>query len=55
MPDAVNTFLQTSDLNQVFDVQSSILEQYKDDFGKHLDENEKEVVNNRELVKIKQV
>ena len=55
MPDAVNTFLQTSDLNQVFDVQSSILEQYKDDFGKHLDENEKEVVNNRELVKIMQV
>lgn len=37
MPDAVNTFLLTKDLNQVYDIQHYILEQYKDDFGKHLD------------------
>lgn len=55
MPDAVNTFLQTSDINQVHDVLNSILEQYKDDFGKHLDENEDEFVNKNELIKIMEV
>lgn len=55
MPDAVVTFLQTHDLNQVYDVQYGILEQYKDDFGKHLDENENETINQKELVKIMEV
>ena len=55
MPDAVNTFLQTNDLNQVYDVQYNILEQYKDDFGKHLDENENQKINQKELVRIMEV
>lgn len=55
MPDAVNTFLITHDLNQVYDVQRNILENYKDDFGKHLDEYENQTINNNELVKIMEV
>lgn len=55
MPDAINTFLQTNDLNQVYDVQYNILEQYKDDFGKHLDENENQKINQKELVRIMEV
>ena len=55
MPDAVNTFLLTSDLNQVYDVQKNILEQYKDDFGKHLDEDEILTFNKSELTRIMEV
>lgn len=55
MPDAVNTFLLTKDLNQVYDIQHNILEQYKDDFGKHLDEFERETINKVELNRIMQV
>ncbi len=55
MPDAVNTFLHTNDLNQVYDVQRNILEQYKDDFGKHLDDEENEIINQKELTKIMEV
>ncbi|MBQ9520288.1 MAG: ATP-binding protein [Acholeplasmatales bacterium] len=52
MPDVVDLFLKTNDLNQVYDLQRNILEQYKDDFGKHLDENEEEVINKVELTRI---
>ncbi len=55
MPDAVNTFLTTNDMNKVRRVQKSILEQYKDDFGKHLDDCENEYVNKIELTKIMDV
>lgn len=55
MPDAVNTFLSTNDMNQVRRVQRNILEQYKDDFGKHLDDEENEYVNKIELTKIMDV
>lgn len=55
MPDAVNTFLLTHDMNQVHDVLVNILEQYKDDFGKHLNEKEDQVVNKTELRKIEEV
>ncbi len=55
MPDAVNTFLLTKDLNQVYDVQMGILENYKDDFAKHLDENEESYVDKYELAKIIEV
>ena len=55
MPDAVNTFLLTKDLNQVYEVEKNILEQYMDDFGKHLDEDENEYVNEKELAKIMDV
>ena len=52
MPDVVDLFLKTNDLNQVYDLQRNILEQYKDDFGKHLDENEEETINKIELTRI---
>ena len=52
MPDAVDLFLKTNDLNQVYELQRNILEQYKDDFGKHLDENEEETINKIELTRI---
>ncbi len=55
MPDAVNTFLNTFDMNQVHDILINILEQYKDDFGKHLDENENIKVNKTSLRKIIEV
>jgi len=55
MPDAVNLFIKTNDLNQVYDLQRNILEQYKDDFGKHLDEKEEEKINKKELTRIMDV
>ena len=55
MPDVVDLFLKTNDLNQVYDLQRNILEQYKDDFGKHLDENEEETINKVELTRIMDV
>ena len=55
MPDVVDLFLKTNDLNQVYDLQRNILEQYKDDFGKHLDENEEEKINKIELTRIMEV
>lgn len=55
MPDAVNTFLTTFDMNQVHDVLKNILEQFKDDFGKHLDTNENAKVNKTYLRKILEV
>ena len=42
LPEAVNIFLKTGDMNQVYNEQRDILEEYKDDFGKHLDANENE-------------
>lgn len=55
MPEVVNVFLKTHDMNQVYETQRDILEQYKDDFGKHLDENENETTNYGELEKILEV
>ncbi len=55
LPDAVNVFLKTNDLNQVFEVEKGILEDYKDDFGKHLNENEVEYQDKNELAKIMEV
>lgn len=55
LPDVVNTFLLTHDLNQVYDIQTSILEDYKDDFGKHLNEKEQIETNETELIKIMEV
>ncbi|MCR4907811.1 MAG: ATP-binding protein [Lachnospiraceae bacterium] len=42
MPYVVDRFLATNDMNVVHEEQTDILEEFKDDFGKHLDENEKE-------------
>lgn len=55
LPDAVNVFNLTHDLTQVREVQQSILESYKDDFGKHLNKDEVQEINQIELVKIMQV
>ncbi len=51
MPSVVNTFIKTSDFNQVRMEQRDILEGYKDDFAKHLDENESEKVDKELLAK----
>ena len=42
MPYVVDRFLSTNDMNVVREEQRDILEEFKDDFGKHLDENENE-------------
>lgn len=39
MPEVVDLFTQSNNLGTVYDLQISILEQYKDDFGKHLDKD----------------
>ena len=43
MPAVVRTFIERNDMNEVRRDQLDLLEQYRDDFGKHLDENEEEV------------
>lgn len=55
LPDVVNTYLSTYDMNQVNFIQKSILENYKDDFGKHLNENEETYVDEKQLLKIMEV
>lgn len=55
MPEAVKTFLNTGDMNQVYQEQRDILEEYKDDFGKHLDENENEEIDELLLARIQEV
>ncbi len=52
IPDAVKLFKETHDLNQVYEFQNEIIEQYKDDFGKHLDEDENSIINKIELTRI---
>ena len=42
MPYIVDRFLATNDMNVVLEEQRDILEELRDDFGKHLDENENE-------------
>ncbi len=42
MPYVVDRFLSTNDMSIVLEEQRDILEEFKDDFGKHLDENENE-------------
>jgi len=55
LPEAINTFLNTGDLNQVYQEQRDILEEYKDDFGKHLDAQENEQVDELLLARIEEV
>ncbi len=55
LPEAVNTFLATGDMNRVYEEQRDILEEYKDDFGKHLDSNENEKVDEYLLARIEEV
>lgn len=55
MPEAINTFLLTHDMSKVHTVLRSILEQYKDDFGKHLDGDENHIIDKLELRKIEEI
>ena len=55
MPEVVNLFLRTSDMNLVRSTQRDILEEYKDDFGKHLNKDEISYVDKIELTKILEV
>lgn len=55
LPEAVNTFISTGDMNKVYDEQRDILEEYKDDFGKHLNENEDEEIDELLLARIEEV
>lgn len=55
LPEAVNIFLSTNDMNRVYEEQRDILEEYRDDFGKHLDANENEEVDRYLLARIEEV
>lgn len=55
MPSVVKVFVFTNDMNQVKKEQRDIIESYKDDFAKHLDENESEKLNIELLAKINKV
>ena len=45
LPYIVDRFISTNDMNVVWQEQHDIIEEYKDDFGKHLDENENEEID----------
>ena len=55
LPYVVSRFVETSDMNVVWQEQQDILEEYKDDFGKHLDENENEKIDRTLLGRINRV
>ena len=55
LPYIVSRFVETNDMNVVWQEQQDILEEYKDDFGKHLDENENEEIDRTLLGRINRV
>ena len=55
MPAVVSTFIQRNDMNAVRTEQRDLIEQYRDDFGKYLDQNENEVTDVEMLSRINQV
>ncbi len=55
MPRVVNVFVTSNDMNAVYDEQRDLIEEYKDDFGKQLDENEQEETNMVLLTRINNV
>ena len=55
LPAVVERFLETSDMNAVLQEQRDLIDEYKDDFGKHLDENEHEEVDLALLARINRV
>jgi predicted AAA+ superfamily ATPase len=55
MPRVVNVFVTSNDMNAVYEEQRDLIEEYKDDFGKHLDENEQEETNMVLLTRINNV
>lgn len=55
LPEVVKKFVITKDMNQVRNEQLDLIEDYKDDFAKHLDEDEKEKVDKVLLSQINKV
>ncbi|MDY6392033.1 MAG: ATP-binding protein [Bacilli bacterium] len=55
LPDVVIKFVATKDMNQVRAEQKDLIEGYRDDFAKHLDENEAEKVDKALLAQINKV
>ena len=55
LPAVVSAFLDTSDMNEVYREQRDLIEEYRDDFGKHLDESEHESVDLALLARINRV
>lgn len=55
LPAVVRVFLETNDLGEVRQEQLDLIEEYRDDFGKHLDENEQEVADLTLLARINRV
>lgn len=55
LPEVVKRFIETRDINQVRKEQRDLIEEYKDDFAKHLDENEQEKVDRALLAQINKV
>ena len=51
-PYIVDQFITTNDMNVVWQDQRDIIEEYRDDFGKHLDENENEEIDLTLLARI---
>ena len=54
-PYIVDQFITTNDMNVVWQDQRDIIEEYRDDFGKHLDENENEEIVLTLLARINRV
>ena len=55
LPYIVDQFINTNDMNVVWQEQHDIIEEYRDDFGKHLDENENEEIDLTLLARINRV
>ena len=55
LPAVVERFLATSDMNAVLQEQRDLIDEYKDDFGKHLDEDEREEIDLTLLARINRV
>jgi len=55
LPEVVKKFIQTSDMNQVRMEQKDLIEGYKDDFAKHLNEKEQEEIDHVLFAQINKV
>lgn len=54
-PYIVDQFITTNDMNVVWQDQRDIIEEYRDNFGKHLDENENKEIDLTLLARINRV
>ena len=55
LPKIVETFVNTKNMNEVYSIQHDILEEYRDDFGKHLNADENEETDPLLLARIEEV